>query len=252
MIARLLHAIVAAVPTRETTFVARHGEDMKSARMARGTWERRMAWMCVAGVLALCVGCESSDSGSHSGEVTPGTYLITVYYTAVESYHGGRRVTVRGRLSADGGGGEARLGDFPSRFAQAVEEEGTGRITSGPHAGRYLNWSYDTGFWLDDVPANAYGASLRPFRTAAADTAVLPRGTRFRLVPPLIQDNGSPLDNAVASRLLAAEWLVDDQFTPGLGGAYHLDLYIGEEDRPDFTASSPLYITLKNTGIEMR
>ena len=66
----------------------------------------------------------------------------------------------------------------------------------------------------------------------------------------LYQDDGSPLDNATANRLLEARWTVQDQFTPGLGGGNHLDLYIGEEDRPDFTESSPLYCTIENAAIE--
>jgi hypothetical protein len=106
------------------------------------------------------------------------------------------------------------------------------------------------GYWLDTIPANAYGNALVPFQTAAADLDVLSRGIRFKLVAPLVQDDGTPLDTASANRLLSAEWNVQDQFTPGAGGARHLDLYIGEEDRPDFTETNPLYTTLVNVTIK--
>jgi hypothetical protein len=63
------------------------------------------------------------------------------------------------------------------------------------------------------------------------------------------RDDGTPLDSTSANKLLSAQWLINDQFTPGLGGALHLDLYIGEEDRVNFTNQSPMYLTLMNTKI---
>lgn len=221
---------------------------MKSVAIHR--LERGLTGTILASALALGAGCESSDSGSSDHSEASGSYLVTVYYTAVESYHHGRLVTVRGNRSPEETSGGESLGDYPSDFVAAVESEGTGRLTTGAQAGRYLNWSYDTGFWLDDIPANAYGAPLQPFQTAAADEAALPRGTRFRLQPPLRQDDGLPPEDSAARRLLETEWTVQDQFTPGLGGAHHLDLYIGEEDRPHFTESSPLYLTLEEVMIE--
>ena len=188
----------------------------------------------------------SSEAGVSSG------YEITVYYTAVESYHGGGTVNVRGCPTQDCEGGNDDLGTYPESFVQAVEDEGAGRITSGPHAGKYLNWSDGVGYWLDNVPANSYGAGLSPFRTAAADGGVLARGTRFQLVAPLIQDEGGPLDEASANRLLSATWEIQDEFTPGLGGAHHIDLYIGEEDRANFTETNPLYTTLVNASIRVQ
>ncbi len=192
-------------------------------------------------------GCESSHDANQ-----PDAYEITVYYTAVESFHGGNVETVRGHLSRDSESDNDVLGTYPASFIATAQSGGTGRITSGPHADQYLNWSYDVGYWLDTVPANAYGGALVPFQTAAADLDVLARGVRFKLVAPLIKDDGTPLDTASATRFLSAEWNVQDQFTPGAGGSRHLDLYIGEEDRPDFTSSSPLYITLENVKIEIR
>jgi hypothetical protein len=105
------------------------------------------------------------------------------------------------------------------------------------------------GYWLDTIPSDGYGGALVPFRTAAADAIALPKGTQFRLVAPLKQEDGSALDATSANRLLSATWLINDQFTPGLGGALHLDVYIGEEDRVNFTNTSPLFTTLANVKI---
>jgi hypothetical protein len=145
--------------------------------------------------------------------------------------------------------GNKLIGTYPASFIKATKTEGTGRITSGANAGKYLNWSVDVGYWLDTIPSDGYGNALVPFKTAAADAIALPKGTQFRLVAPLIQEDGSALDATAANRLLAGQWLINDQFTPGLGGALHLDLYIGEEDRTNFTNMSPLYTTLMNTKI---
>jgi hypothetical protein len=209
------------------------------------------AWgrVVLAGLAFTVAGCRSSERPAGNGGGN--AYTITVYYTAVESFHAGPARLVRGSLTPEDAPGNVALGTWPSDFVQAVMDEGTGRITSGPHAGRYLNWSHDIGYWLHTVPANAYGERLVPFRTAAADTDVLPRGTRFRLAAPLVQDDGTPLDADSARRFLDAEWEVQDQFTPGLGGANHLDLHIGEEDRANFTETSPRYTTLVNVRISV-
>jgi hypothetical protein len=145
--------------------------------------------------------------------------------------------------------GKSLIGSYPASFIKATKAEGTGRITSGANAGKYLNWSSNVGYWLDTIPSDGYGTALVPFRTAAADDIALTRGTQFALVAPLIQDDGTPLDSTSANKLLSAQWLINDQFTPGLGGALHLDLYIGEEDRVNFTNQSPMYTTLMNTKI---
>jgi hypothetical protein len=145
--------------------------------------------------------------------------------------------------------GNSLIGSYSASFVKATKDEGTGRITSGANAGKYLNWSVDVGYWLDTIPSDGYGGALVPFRTAAADAIALPKGTQFRLVAPLKQEDGSALDVASANRLLNATWLINDQFTPGLGGALHLDVYIGEEDRVNFTNTSPLYTTLSNVKI---
>lgn len=175
---------------------------------------------------------------------------VTVYYTAVESFHTGARRSVQGCLVRDCSFGNATLGSYPKDFVAKVEQEGTGRMTSGAHAGRYLNWSYDVGYWLDDIPSDSYGNRLVPFVSAAADD--LARGTRFQLVAPLRLEDGSRLDADAERRLTAASFVVEDEFTPGLGGARHVDVYIGEEDRAGFEDSSPLYKMLVGVGLALR
>ena len=181
--------------------------------------------------------------------VSAEAYTITVYYTAVESFHTTAAQNVTGCLIRECSFGNSLIGSYPASFINATKEEGTGRITSGANAGKYLNWSYDIGYWLDTIPSDGYGGALVPFRTAAADAIALTKGTQFRLVAPLKQEDGSALDATSANRLLNATWLINDQFTPGFGGALHLDVYIGEEDRVNFTNTSPLYTTLSNVKI---
>lgn len=183
------------------------------------------------------------------GAVSSEAYSITVYYTAVESFHTDPAQSVSGCLIRECSFGNSLIGSYPASFIKATKTEGTGRITSGANAGKYLNWSVDVGYWLDTIPSDGYGGALVPFSTAAADAIALPKGTQFRLVAPLIQEDGSALDATSANRLLSATWLINDQFTPGLGGALHLDVYIGEEDRVNFTHTSPMYTTLSNVKI---
>jgi hypothetical protein len=146
--------------------------------------------------------------------------------------------------------GNELLGSFPRDFVQAVEDEGTGRITDGPHRGKYLNWSYDTGFWLDSDPVDTDGRRLLPYVTSAADSEGLPKRARFQIVRcGREQEDGSAIDVHVCARLKASTWVVLDAFTPGLGGRRHIDLYIGEEDRVRFPDTSPSSITTRGSAI---
>jgi hypothetical protein len=170
-------------------------------------------------------------------------WLVTVYYTAVEALHADPPVPVTGCTAAgDCENGDEPLGDYPKGFADAVREEGTGRITSGPHAGRYLNWSYNIGYWLDEAPRDAHGRPLQPFVSAAAGG--LPDDTRLRLVDCGKLDSGDPVPEHVCEPLRSGNWEIRDRFTPGLDGEQHIDLYIGEETGPDFTSSGALYVSL--------
>jgi hypothetical protein len=166
-------------------------------------------------------------------------WTVTVYYTAVEAYHSGPPTPVVGCPTMDCAHGTTDLGTYPVDFVAAVRAEGAGRTVTG----RYLNWSYDVGFWLDHVPRDAYGQPLRPFESAAADPAVLAAGTRFSIVDCGHEADGGPVPAVVCARLRQARWTVNDQLTPGFGGPHHVDVYIGEETGPAFT-ESPWYCTL--------
>jgi 3D (Asp-Asp-Asp) domain-containing protein len=202
-----------------------------------------VAAMLVA-ALAGCHGGAASPAPSRSA-TSPG-WEITVYYTAVEQYHSGPPTPVTGCLTLDCTRGTADLGTFPQDFVQAVQAEGTGVTTDG----RYLNWSYDVGYWIDTATRDTAGNPLVPYVTAAADPEVLPTGTGFLIEDCGTQDDGSPLPALVCARLLAARWKVTDEFTPGLGGERHIDVYIGQETGRDFT-DSDRYVTLTGATVHL-
>ncbi|MEU4158642.1 hypothetical protein [Actinoplanes sp. NPDC026670] len=179
-----------------------------------------------------------SASPVSTGRISTG-WEITVYYTAVERFHDGDPTQVTGCPRLECTDGDDDLGAYPADFVDAVRDEGTGRTSSG----RYLNWSYDTGFWLDSAPRTSDGGTLVPFVSAATDPDVLPRGTRFTVSGCGSQEDGSAAPQKVCAALRDAVWKITDEFTPGLGGPRHLDAYIGEETGPGFT-DSQWYLTL--------
>ena len=176
----------------------------------------------------------------------------TVYYTAVESYHPRTCLRyVKAWQDITTGGTKVSAGPYPCRFIEKVRNEGTGRITSGAHKGKYLNFSWEglgpngdqSGFWLDTAPRNSYGEVLQPFVSAAADPSFLPPGTRFGILDCGGDSaTGEPMDATSCNEWKAADWQIQDQFTTGLGGANHIDLYIGEENMADFENRSPRYV----------
>jgi hypothetical protein len=196
--------------------------------------------------LAAASAIDRDDTGNQS---STGWY-VTVYYTAVESHYDDEPVPVTGCLVIDCEHGDDDLGSYPESFVQAVENEGTGRIVSGRHAGSYLNWSHDTGFWLDNAPRDSHGRPLEPFVSAAADPTVLSAGNELRITGCGVAEDGTAIDPAVCDRLRSASWRIMDEFTPGLGGDRHIDVYLGEETEPDFT-SNPLYSSLHNATLEL-
>ncbi|GAA2702035.1 hypothetical protein Apa02nite_060690 [Actinoplanes palleronii] len=188
---------------------------------------------------------QDTKSPQQQSSLSPG-WEITVYYTAVEDYHDGTPTPVTGCPTLNCKNGTDDLGSYPADFVEAVQDEGTGRTSSG----RYLNWSYDIGYWLDSIPRTSDGQSLSPFVSAAADPDVLPHGTRFTIAGCGTEDDGSTPPSAVCAALKDASWEITDEFTPGLGGSQHIDAYIGPETGENFT-DSDWYITLNNARISI-
>jgi hypothetical protein len=202
-------------------------------------------------LLAACGSAGSTPAPQGStpapqGSGTSAGWEITVYYTAVQQYHSGTPTAVTGCPELDCTRGTDALGTFPKDFVQAVHDEGTGITTDG----RYLNWSYDTGYWIDTATRDTDGDALVPFVSAAADPGVLSDGTRFVIENCGAQDDGSEVPAMVCSRLRGARWTIADEFTPGLGGEKHIDAYIGEETGPGFT-DSDWYVTLTGATVHI-
>ncbi|MDX3656515.1 hypothetical protein PV646_04270 [Streptomyces sp. ID05-26A] len=200
-----------------------------------------MRW-ALAVLLVVLAGC--SAPGRPQPPTTGEGWQVTVYYTAVESFHSGPRAPVRGCPVIDCENGNDVLGTFPQSFAKAVKDEGTGRTADG----RYLNWSYDKGYWLDTEPRDSFGKPLRPFVSAAADG--VRTGSRIKLVSCGQTPEGGNVDATVCQKLAASSWEITDEFTPGLGGDRHVDLYLGEETGPRFT-ESPWYTTFAQAVLEV-
>ncbi|QIS15434.1 hypothetical protein [Nocardia arthritidis] len=193
------------------------------------------------GLLAVSVLAAACDAGP---ENEWSDWTVGVYYTAVQSFYDGPTHTVRGCADFDCTESDTELGEFPDDFIDAVRDQGTGRITDGPHAGEYLNWSYDVGFRLDNQPRDPNGAVLQPFRSAAADG--LEPGTRLRLTDCGIID---AKDDRTCAKFKAAEWVIGDESTPGLGGPKHIDLYVGEETEEDLLDATEI-ITFAGAMLE--
>jgi hypothetical protein len=205
-----------------------------------GVQDRLRAAVAVAATAAAATLAAACGGPADDG------WLVTVYYTAVAAYHDGppQRVTGCPRLECGPGDPDAGtdLGEHPAGFVTAVRTEGTGRTADG----RYLNWSVDVGYWLDTAPRDSAGTALQPWQTAAADADVLEAGSRFAIVH--CGRDEVPAD--VCARLRQPRWTVRDEFTPGLGGSRHVDVYIGEETGPDFTGSD-WYVTLRDARLEI-
>lgn len=191
--------------------------------------------MLVGALVSPVTGCSRESAG----------WTVTTYYTAVERFHDGPAERVTGCPRLDCANGDTDLGAYPAGFVAAVRDEGTGRTA----AGRYLNWSHDVGYWLDDEPRDSHGGALRPYVSAAADPDVLAEGTAFVIVDCGREEGGDPVDRRVCDRLRAARWTITDEFTPGLGGNRHVDVYLGEETGPGFT-DSPSYATLERARLD--
>lgn len=215
----------------------------------------------LAAVLAL-VGCGGGGGGTAasapaspvapSAPVTPATgaptaapagWRITIYYTPVLAFYSGPAQNVVGCPGLQCANGTASLGSFPADFVAAVKTEGTGKIAPG----RYLNWSSNTGYWLDTLPRDAQGQPLMPYRSAAADPSI-PFGTTLRIGScGADSTTGTPTATAVCTSYSTPTWIVADRFTAGAVGR-HVDLYVGDQTSATFT-SSPSFIDASGAAI---
>ena len=183
----------------------------------------------------------------------PAGWSLTVTYTAVESFHHGAPEAVTGcDLNADEcNNGTTPLGTYPTDFVDAVRAEGYGRITSGKNAGRYLAWDPQGGFSLETSAADASGSALKPFVSAAADDSI-PIGTHFTLQGCGVDaTTHQPPDAAGCARLTGASWVVGDNTTQPWG-SHALQLYVGEENQPDFTSTVAYVISTVNARTTLR
>ena len=201
--------------------------------------------MAVVLVVLGMAGC-TGEPGEPAGPGASEGWTVTVYYTAVERFHSGATTAVTGCLKLDCENGHDSLGTYPASFVQAVQDEGTGLMKDG----RYLNWSEDVGYWLDVAPRDSHGNALRPFESAAADADVLAAGTRFTIADCGTAEDGGAIPEDVCRRLRESHWEITDEFTTGLGGSRHVDVYLGEETGPGFT-DSPWYTTLVNADLRI-
>ncbi|WP_326595220.1 hypothetical protein [Streptomyces sp. NBC_01803] len=129
---------------------------------------------------------------------------VTVRYRAVESFRDGEPVPVTGCPVLDCARGEAELGSCPQDFVAAVETEGAGRVDRGPHAGAYLNWSWDGGYWLDSAPRDSQGRPPEPMSRPPPPMSSPRRrvGIRDRGTG----ENGDAIEPEVCAAPMAASW----------------------------------------------
>lgn len=205
---------------------------------------RKFTVLVVASALTL-IGTIAGTRAIQNKQFDHGWH-ITVYYTAVESFHHQALESVYGCPTQQCEKGDTPLGQYPGDFISVVKQEGTGRITSGRYTGAYLNWSYDVGFWIDSVAADTHGNKLTPYVSAAADASVLKQSTQFAIT----SCGTTNISAAVCNKFKSSHFIIRDEFTPGLGGKKHLDIYIGEEDQPNFE-DSQTYTDLTNATIRV-
>jgi hypothetical protein len=161
-------------------------------------------------------------------------WRLDLAYTPVQRFHHGRGIAVTG-CSRPSCAKQAELGSYPSDFIEAVRAQGTGKITSGAHTGKYLGWAAGVGFWLDTAPRDSRGDVLRAFSSAVSGTSLLSLHTRVRILTCGLDETGDA-NSVVCAKLQAPSWTVTE--VPNPGPTRSLTLYIGLEPGPDFTGSA--------------
>jgi hypothetical protein len=226
----------------------------RSAAVRVAAWGR--SWL--AALCALCLSCSAPHPAPSSGAPGPpaagpaaagpaapspppargtGSWHLTVYYTPVESYHGPPLSSI-----ADCSG--RSLGRHSSEFLNHVQTEGFGRLTIPLQKASYLGWDFDRHCWfLASTPVGSDDRPLRAWVSMAAPSTVS-LGTSVR-----IDGCGSGADAGVCARLRGAAWVVADRFSADPNDPQHLDLYVGEEDQPDFEDESPNYFDVHQATV---
>ncbi len=116
--------------------------------------------------------------------------------------------------------------------------------------GRYLDWSAETGFWLDTVPRDAHGLPLRPLVSAAADSGI-PFGAHFKILDCGVDGTtGRRVDKSVCRRLTSPQWEVRDRFSEGHVGK-RLNLFVGEQSPGGLFWKAGGVVSTKNATISL-
>jgi hypothetical protein len=197
----------------------------------------------------------TAPAATAPGTPAPAGWKLVAYYTAVESFHHGPMQKVTG-CPLNGpdtcSNGTADLGSYPADFIDRVRVEGTGRIdVNKAHRGQYLAYDAQDGFSLDTAATDVAGNPLKAFVSAAADDAV-PMGTHFKVLDcGTDRTSGRPPAAADCARLSSPDWVVVDS-SGQPAGSRELDLYVGEENQPDFENTVPYVMATVNARTTLR
>lgn len=166
-----------------------------------------------------------------NGSVSNG-WRLTVYYTPVEQYHSGEEEHVPG------------VGSMSKAFLEILRLEGVGKISKGPHTGKYLHYTPALGYWLTEEPLDAQGKTLIKMKTMAAPSNIK-FGTQVKIL-----DCGN-ISKPACGQISNLTWVVSDRFGDD-PNEKHFDLYIGEEDRENFLKNHPLVFASDNAIVELK
>ncbi len=181
----------------------------------------------------------SVASASLPSPAVSGGWHLTVYYTPVESYHG---PPIRSITDCSG----RDLGRHSSEFLDHVQTEGFGRVGAPLQKMSYLGWNFDRRCWFAaTTPVGADDRPLRAWISVAAPTTVS-FGASVR-----VDGCGSDIDATTCTRVRGAAWVVDDRFSADPSDPKHLDLYVGEEDEPNFEDQSPHYFEVHGASVRV-
>lgn len=213
----------------------------------------------LAALLLLAASLEIGAGRGATGE-TLSNIEVTVYYSPVESYYARDNLTyIKAWPDYSVTGAKVTEGPYPAAFVRHTKNEGTGKITSGQHRGKFLNYSFEglgpnedqAGFWIDTCPRDAYGGCLKAGVTAAVSTNLAKNFGMKRGVPVQLADCGSEAGNAEGCAYYkGGSWVVNDQFTTGIASDRQLDLYYGLQDRPGFK-KSVYWLTMQEARIQV-